>query len=233
MATDTLIEILAAHNNCYQQTVDVLLESGVNQTCDVTKIKQAPLSDEMLSEIREAHQSTAQSEKIHQDKSASVLREVAYQYQNNRRELLEKANSYYGRRMYEIAMFYSDLASQQTAHCEKLNNMAAEQFLSESFDRLQSYNTIDLHHLHVKEALVALDRFLDNAIMLLNEENTENQSYLHIITGRGKNSPGGKPKIRPAVMQRLKKRGLRFEMVNAGLLRAKILKNSVMTTSMA
>ncbi|VVC91409.1 unnamed protein product, partial [Leptidea sinapis] len=69
-------------------------------------------------------------------------------------------------------------------------------------------STIDLHYLHVPEALEALDLFLDIHIKKLREINGRNgvtHQTLFFITGRGLHSSGG-PRIKPAVKRRLSER---------------------------
>lgn len=136
-------------------------------------------------------------------------REEANRYLKRRAELYQKAQQYHQRGMTEVAQFYSGLASKQTLYYDRANNMAATAFLDEHSKRLQDFNTIDLHFLYVKEAIPALDVFLDQNINLLKLSNNRNSDYLQIITGRGKRSENGISKIRPAVISRLKRRNIK------------------------
>lgn len=108
--------------------------------------------------------------------------------------------------MTEVAMFYSDLAKKQTQLYDRANGLAASIFLNEHSQRLQNYDTLDLHFLYVKEAIPALDMFIDNNIHLL--KGTKKTQTLFVITGRGKNSLNGISRIKPAVKNRLKKRNI-------------------------
>lgn len=108
--------------------------------------------------------------------------------------------------MTEVALFYSELARRQTQLYEYANGLAASAFLSAHSKRLEKYDTLDLHCLYVKEAVSALDMFLDNNIHLL--KGTSKSQALMVITGRGKRSENGVPKIKPAVISRLRKRKL-------------------------
>lgn len=110
----------------------------------------------------------------------------------------------YQRGMTELAIYYSDLARKQTELYDQANNLAATMFLNEHSERHQNYDTLDLHFLYVKEAIAALDMFLDNSVHLL--KGTNKTQYLFVITGRGKRSANGISKIKPAVKSRLKKR---------------------------
>lgn len=110
--------------------------------------------------------------------------------------------------MKEVAQFYSTLATEQTQKYEKANSLAAMAFLDEHSKRLEDFNTLDLHFLYVKEAIPALDVFLDRNISLL-RHGQQQYEHLHIITGRGKNSENGKPKLKPVVMSHLQKRNIK------------------------
>lgn len=112
-------------------------------------------------------------------------------------------------KQYEVAAFYSDLAQKQTQLYDKANNLAATTFLHEN-SQLQNFNTLDLHYLYRKEAIGALDIFLDNNIMLLKGSKTNRSTeQLFVITGRGKRSSGGVSKLKPVVISKLKSRGIR------------------------
>lgn len=124
-----------------------------------------------------------------------------------REELYKKAQSYYQKGMTEVAFFYSDLASKETKSFDRANHIAATVFAEEHSKRLQKFDTIDLHYLYVKEAIPQLDIFLDRNIHLLKGGSKRGQD-LFVITGRGKNSIGGKSKIKPAVITRLSKRNI-------------------------
>lgn len=128
---------------------------------------------------------------------------------NKRTDLYQKAQGYHQRGMNEVAQFYSMLASQQTQYYETANNLAATTFLDEHSNRLKDFNTLDLHFLYVKEAVPALDVFLDRNINLLRLSKTKGSECLQIITGRGNRSENNIPKIRPAIQARLHARKIR------------------------
>lgn len=145
--------------------------------------------------------------RLNESKSAASYREEASAYQQKRTELYQKAQQYYQRGMGEVAHFYSELAKEQTVLYDKANNLAANAFLHEHSKRISNYDTLDLHYLQVKEAITALDIFLDNSVCLLNGK--MKRKNLFIITGRGNNSPGGVSRIKPAVKGRLKFRKIK------------------------
>ena len=71
-----------------------------------------------------------------------------------------------------------------------------------------SLDTLDLHHFKVIEAVTVFDMFLDYHIRVVSEQGS-GHSCLKIITGRGQHSVNGKPRIKPAIISRIRKRGLR------------------------
>ncbi|XP_018578614.1 NEDD4-binding protein 2-like isoform X2 [Anoplophora glabripennis] len=230
---DTLIEILYAHENKYQDTVETLLASTGTENIrgNIDMIKEPPLRDEIIQEMKEAQKSSA-SETYDEEHEPTYYREEANRYLKKRAELYQKAQQYHQRGMTEVAQFYSGLASKQTLYYDRANNMAATAFLDEHSKRLQDFNTIDLHFLYVKEAIPALDVFLDRNINLLKLSNNRHSDYLQIITGRGKRSENGISKIRPAVISRLKRRNIKFVQLNPGLLKVKITKTCLVTSEL-
>lgn len=70
-------------------------------------------------------------------------------------------------------------------------------------------DTLDLHHFRVVEAVTVFDMFLDYHIRVSSERGSSQTTCLKIITGRGQHSVNGKPRIKPAILRHIKKRGLR------------------------
>ncbi|RZB39803.1 Smr and/or DUF1771 domain containing protein, partial [Asbolus verrucosus] len=134
-------------------------------------------------------------------------RDQAQQHLKRRQQLYERAKQCLKGQNKSLANHYFQQAQQQTKLFEKANSLAAAAFLAENKQRNPSKNTIDLHHLFVKEAIQALDIFLDDEICALQDQVLEKKSVM-VITGRGKHSLHGIPKIKPAVMKRLNARGL-------------------------
>lgn len=144
-----------------------------------------------------------------EEKSPQDYREEADYYLKKRNELYQKAQEYYSRGQMEVAQFYSQLAQQQTKYYDMANNKAATVFLETNSKHLQDSNTLDLHYLFVKEAVAALDVFIDNQISMLNSSKNKFSRDLLIITGRGKRSANGVSRIRPAVIRRLEARKIK------------------------
>ncbi|XP_060525246.1 uncharacterized protein LOC132701391 [Cylas formicarius] len=230
----SLVEILHAHNNVYKDTVETLLASFDPQQIvgDVQNIKESPLEESVIKEMKNAQQTYKQHQDKGEERSAQSYRDEANQYYVKRSDLYQKANEYRSRGMTEVALFYSNLASWQTVYWERANSMAAMAFVDEHSKRLQDFNTLDLHFLYVKEVVPALDMFIDRNINLLRHSATKQTEYLQIITGRGKRSENGKPKIKPVVEARLRRRKIIYQHLNPGLLKIKVTKLSLVTNEL-
>lgn len=66
---------------------------------------------------------------------------------------------------------------------------------------------LDLHYLHVNEAVECLDIFLDKHITKL-KANTQTYKYIFVITGRGLHSANGISTIKQRVKNRFRERHL-------------------------
>ncbi|XDV14939.1 hypothetical protein PO909_015103 [Leuciscus waleckii] len=115
----------------------------------------------------------------------------------------------------DVASFY---AQQGHMHGEKMheaNHRAAMQIFQQVNASLLPQNILDLHGLHVDEALYHLSQ-------VLTEKNLECRQglcrpQLSIITGRGNHSQGGVPRIRPAVLDYLKNQHYSYTEPKTGL----------------
>ncbi|ENN72162.1 hypothetical protein D910_08472 [Dendroctonus ponderosae] len=234
-----LLEILQAHSNNYKDTVETLIAStGSTLELDVTNAMQPPIEPELFRDMWLAHNSC-------QQESACTVEEVEeqnwspmeYRIKANgllakRTELYEKANRHYQNRNYEVARFYSGLAANQTPAFEHYNSLAATAFLDDHSRRLENFNMLDLHFLYIKEAIPHLDMFLDRMINLLRLSSKKGGETVQIITGRGKNSANGVAKIKPAVITRLKERGIWYAQLNPGLLKVRIKHSTKLTNEL-
>lgn len=136
-------------------------------------------------------------------------------YRNQAQKYLEEKQIYFktaiiykkqGRR--KVAGQYFKKADECRRQYEEANNRAAAAFLEENSRRNPRRDTIDLHRLYVKEAILELDKFLDNYILELIESGYQEKT-LNVITGRGVHSIDGVPKVKPAVIKQLRQRGLK------------------------
>jgi len=83
--------------------------------------------------------------------------------------------------------------------------------------------TIDLHGLHVSEALQILSQIIQSEKQEL-ERDERNVRTLNVITGVGRNSAKGKAKVKPAVEAFLKREGYRIKTLSPGDLQITIKK---------
>ncbi|KAH3855313.1 hypothetical protein DPMN_097879 [Dreissena polymorpha] len=135
-----------------------------------------------------------------------------------RHECFQKAQEAHRRGLKQVAAFYSQQGHQHTQRIKEANMRASEHILAERRELLDEHNTLDLHGLHIDEALVALERIITQKI-------SERRKHLIVITGRGAHSRGGVARLRPAVLQYLKKQQYSYSEEQTGVLKVS-LKNA-------
>lgn len=96
------------------------------------------------------------------------------------------------------------------------NHRAASQIFQRVNSSLLPRNILDLHGLHVEEALEHLGDVLETKTSECVRGLCRPQ--LSVITGRGNHSQGGVARIRPAVLDYLTKKHYRFTEPKPGLL---------------
>lgn len=117
-------------------------------------------------------------------------------------ESFNKAAEAYRQGRKDVASFY---AQQGRRHGEKMreaNHLAAMQIFERVNASLLPQNILDLHGLHVDEAIHHLTNVLDDKTSEWHQGLCSPQ--LSVITGRGNRSQGGVARIRPAVLDYLK-----------------------------
>ncbi|KAH9495723.1 hypothetical protein Btru_016136 [Bulinus truncatus] len=150
------------------------------------------------------------------------LRHEAEVYHNLAKECKDQANRYLGDGMPSAALFYRQKGKDYKEREYATNHKAAEILFEKGRERLAKENTLDLHFYHLDEAVMAVNR----AISLKEEEYRQRpdkkNTYLNIVTGRGRNSKDGVPILKPAVTNHLRDRCFRFEEKSPGMLRVYI-----------
>ncbi|NXJ91796.1 N4BP2 protein, partial [Corythaixoides concolor] len=129
------------------------------------------------------------------------LRAEAFCHQQKRQECLRKAGEAYRMGMKPVAAFYAHQGRLHEQKMKEANHAAAVQIFEKVNTSLLPMNVLDLHGLHVDEAVNQLSRVLQEK----SEEyqQTGGKPYLCVITGRGSHSQGGVARIRPAAIRYL------------------------------
>ncbi|XP_072319867.1 NEDD4-binding protein 2 isoform X2 [Eucyclogobius newberryi] len=130
-------------------------------------------------------------------------------------ESFAKAAEAYKQGHKEVASFYAQQGHLHGQRMREANHRAAVQIFQRVNSSLLPQNILDLHGLHVDEALEHLTDILE-------QKTTECERglcrpQLSVITGRGNHSQGGVARIRPAVLDYLTNKHYRFTEPKPGL----------------
>ncbi|OXB83788.1 UNVERIFIED_CONTAM: hypothetical protein H355_003000 [Colinus virginianus] len=171
------------------------------------KARKAKEEDEVLSEIFQEFEYPQYDD----------FRAEAFHHQQKRRECLKKAGEAYHMGMKPVAAFYAHQGRLHEQKMKEANRAAAAQIFERVNTSLLPLNVLDLHGLHVDEAVNRLSR-------VLQEKSNEYQlsggkPYLCVITGRGSHSQGGVARIKPAAIRYLTSHNFRFAEIKPGCLK--------------
>ncbi|XP_019851637.1 PREDICTED: uncharacterized protein LOC100633468 [Amphimedon queenslandica] len=149
---------------------------------------------------------TEENEEEDTDLDYSDLRAEAAVHAQLRAEAFQKAAKARGEKQGELAMHYAQVGHK---HTEKMNdaNRRAAMMTYRIKNKGRDKNNLDLHCLHVHEALQVLEERL--------MEPHKKGDQLFVITGRGVHSKGP-PKVKPAVWNRLKKGETKWKFLDRG-----------------
>lgn len=131
-------------------------------------------------------------------------------------ESFAKASEAYKQGHGEVASFYAQQGHLHGQRMREANHRAAVQIFERVNATLLPNNVLDLHGLHVEEALEHLTDFIERKTTEFRQGHCRPQ--LSIITGIGNHSQWGVARIRPAVLKYLKNNRYRFTEPNPGLL---------------
>ncbi|KAI5636254.1 AAA domain-containing protein [Phthorimaea operculella] len=232
---EILSELLMAHDNNFQATVEVLLMStgkahileeknGLNKfVMEKEMERQEKLLEEEKKALSEVEWPLLPRGETVDLAVVETYRQQADKHLSRRNLNYQKAQDYIRRGMTQVANYYSDIASFHKQKYEQANSLAAASLMQVHASKSMDNATIDLHYLRVGEAKESLDLFLDTHIQKLRESTNKavRSHTLFFITGRGLHS-NGRPRVKPAVKKRLRERGLAFSERNPGLLTAKV-----------
>lgn len=139
------------------------------------------------------------------------LRTQMDQYIEKRKELSDKGNSAFQAKMYAVASYYK---SQAQEYDRKISDLRSQ--VIDTIVRANPSNSLDLHGVHSNEVLTTLGNYLSNKFEEIKRRRI-NKLRLLIITGRGAHSISG-PKLKPLVINYLKQKRYRHEVVNPGVI---------------
>ncbi|KAG8453608.1 hypothetical protein GDO86_000295 [Hymenochirus boettgeri] len=159
-------------------------------------------------------------EKLYQDcedPEYDDFRAEAFLYRRKQQECYRKAAEAHIRGMKPVATYYAQQAYLYGQKMKEENHRAAVHIFQRANEFLLPENILDLHGLHVSEAMKHFRQVLEDKM----EEYKKNggNSYLSVITGRGNHSHGGVPRIKLAVIDYLKNNSFRFQEIRPGVLR--------------
>ncbi|CAI7749622.1 unnamed protein product [Closterium sp. NIES-53] len=140
-------------------------------------------------------------------------REAAFERRRMMQYYFREASEAWRRGERQRAAALADKGHEYREQYQELMQAAGKRIFKENNERLGNNMDVDLHHLHVDEALQHLQLHLT----LL--QTLPTLSSITVITGRGKHSASGQAKIKPAVHRYLQKRGVGWQEQNAGSIR--------------
>uniref|UniRef100_A0A1Q3F0Z1 Smr domain-containing protein n=1 Tax=Culex tarsalis TaxID=7177 RepID=A0A1Q3F0Z1_CULTA len=228
---NVLAEILHAHDNKFNDTVNVLNNSIPEKLrSQIAREREALLKrTEPVPVVPPPppglEQSISGEEAINLHlKTAEECRNLAQHHQDLKNECHEKARNAIQRGIAGVAEYYAQIARLHRTKIDLYNSKASNSIMEVHKLTLNNADVLDLHYLHSEEALRCLEIFLaDHARKL----RTRQQQYkeLFIITGRGLHSADGIPIIKHRVKAMLRDLGLRSVELNPGFLKIKVYNN--------
>ncbi|KAF6733452.1 NEDD4-binding protein 2 [Oryzias melastigma] len=216
-----LQDIFKEHNYNLSQT-ELFLRSLLNEEPVKTVFApEVPRSDHYraASKEREKRQKTlelaAADYQDTQDPEYEDFRAEASLQRSRQLESFAKAAEAYKQGRKEVASFYAQQGHLHGQRMREANHRAAVHIFEKVNSSLLPRNILDLHGLHVNEAL-------EHLAQILQEKTAECaqglcQPQLSVITGRGNHSQGGVARIRPAVIDYLTNKHYRFTEPKPGL----------------
>ena len=151
-------------------------------------------------------------------KSMPQLREEMLALYKLRRQYMEKARRCCSSKQYMVTTYYRQEAEDVDRRIEKL----AQAICIKSLEVQGFGNVLDLHFLHVREALCVLKCFLELKRKEL-KTSAHKHTFVEVITGYG--ASGTVPKIKPQVESYLKSKKYAFAAKNEGCFMVTLAKN--------
>ncbi|XP_043829231.1 NEDD4-binding protein 2 isoform X2 [Dromiciops gliroides] len=226
-----LMDIFKDNNYCLEQTVQFLncvLEADPVKTVVAQEYshQNEPASSYNMQKSKEKKtKKSKETEDIPSDPSFQDFeypkyddyRAEAVLHQQKRLECYSKAKEAYRMGKKNVATFYAQQGSLHEEKMREANHLAAVEIFEKVNASLLPQNVLDLHGLHVDEAI----NHLITVLQQKTEEYKQNggKPYLSVITGRGNHSQGGVARIKPAVIKYLTSHNFRFSEIKPGCLK--------------
>ncbi|KAH3872081.1 NEDD4-binding protein 2-like [Dreissena polymorpha] len=150
-------------------------------------------------------------------------RQEASEHAKRRNHYFELAKSAFTSGDKQGASTYSKLGHSENGKMRQANKKAADLILKTLNKSFPKCLTLDLHGLYVSEALNFLNEFIEAHL-------NEGVDEVQIITGKGNHSDNGRPRLRPTIMEHLKKKGFMYteDKVNTGEFTVHLMRRSAL-----
>ncbi|XP_023375384.1 NEDD4-binding protein 2 isoform X2 [Otolemur garnettii] len=226
-----LVDIFKDHNYSLEHTVQflncvlegdpvktVIAQEFVHQNENVSSHTAQKSKEKKAKKLKDTEETP--SEPCFQDfeyPEYDDYRAEAFLHQQKRMECYSKAKEAYRMGKKNVATFYAQQGGLHEQKMKEANHLAAVEIFEKVNASLLPQNVLDLHGLHVDEAIEHLMAVLQQKT----EEFKQNggKPYLSVITGRGNHSQGGVARIKPAVIKYLTSHSFRFSEIKPGCLK--------------
>ncbi|XP_057582107.1 NEDD4-binding protein 2 isoform X2 [Hippopotamus amphibius kiboko] len=226
-----LVDIFKDHNYSLEHTVQflncvlegdpvktVVAQEFVHQNENVTSHTAQKSKEKKAKKLKETDD--IPSEPSFQDfeyPEYDDYRAEAFLHQQKRIECYSKAKEAYRMGKKNVATFYAQQGSLHEQKMKEANHLAAVEIFEKVNASLLPQNVLDLHGLHVDEAIEHLTTVLQQKTEEFKQSG--GKPYLSVITGRGNHSQGGVARIKPAVIKYLTSHSFRFSEIKPGCLK--------------